>query len=204
MMNNLKLQFFWGFFLILYLPMQMKHKKIIINKSKFNIIVERLSHQLIENHGDFKETVLIGIQPRGTHLCNRIHQNLSSLLSNQNIKVGNLDITFYRDDFRRRQDPLEPQAMDIDFSIEGKHVILIDDVLYTGRSVRAAMDALMAFGRPKSVELTVFIDRRFSRHLPIQPNYVGQKVDTIASEKVIVEWEEISGKDQVILLNSEK
>ena len=184
--------------------MQMKHKKIIINKSKFNIIVERLSHQLIENHGDFKETVLIGIQPRGTHLCNRIHQNLSSLLSNQNIKVGNLDITFYRDDFRRRKDPLEPQAMDIDFSIEGKHVILIDDVLYTGRSVRAAMDALMAFGRPKSVELTVFIDRRFSRHLPIQPNYVGQKVDTIASEKVIVEWEEISGKDQVILLNSEK
>ena len=193
-----------GLFLILYLPMQMKHKKIIINKSKFNIIVERLSHQLIENHGDFKETVLIGIQPRGTHLCNRIYQNLFSLLSNQNIKVGNLDITFYRDDFRRRQDPLEPQAMDIDFSIEGKHVILIDDVLYTGRSVRAAMDALMAFGRPKSVELTVFIDRRFSRHLPIQPNYVGQKVDTISSEKVIVEWEEISGKDQVILLNSEK
>ena len=193
-----------GLFLILYLPMQMKHKKIIINKSKFNIIVERLSHQLIENHGDFKETVLIGIQPRGTHLCNRIHKKLSSLLSNQNIKVGNLDITFYRDDFRRRKDPLEPQAMDIDFSIEGKHVILIDDVLYTGRSVRAAMDALMAFGRPKSVELTVFIDRRFSRHLPIQPNYVGQKVDTIAAEKVIVEWEEISGKDQVILLNSEK
>ena len=183
--------------------MQMKHK-IIINKNKFNIIVERLSHQLIENHGDFKETVLIGIQPRGTHLCNRIHQKLSSLFSNQNIKVGNLDITFYRDDFRRRKDPLEPQAMDIDFSIEGKHVILIDDVLYTGRSVRAAMDALMTFGRPKSVELTVFIDRRFSRHLPIQPNYVGQKVDTIASEKVIVEWEEIRGKDQVILLNSEK
>ena len=183
--------------------MQMKHK-IIINKSKFNIIVERLSHQLIENHGDFKETVLIGIQPRGTHLCNRIYQKLSSLLSNQNIKIGNLDITFYRDDFRRRKDPLEAQTIDINFSIEGKHVILIDDVLYTGRSVRSAMDALMAFGRPKSVELTVFIDRRFSRHLPIQPNYVGQKVDTISSEKVIVEWEEINGNDQVILLNSEK
>ena len=162
--------------------MQMKHK-IIINKNKFNIIVERLSHQLIENHGDFKETVLIGIQPRGTHLCNRIYQKLSSLLSNQNIKIGNLDITFYRDDFRRRQEPLEPQAIDIDFSIEGKHVVLIDDVLYTGRSVRAAMDALMAFGRPKSVELTVFIDRRFRRHLPIKPNYFGQKVDSIASEK---------------------
>ena len=182
----------------------MKQQKMIINKNKFNIIVERLSHQLIENHGDFKETVLIGIQPRGTHLCNRIYQKLSSLLSNQNIKIGNLDITFYRDDFRRREDPLEPQTIDINFSIEGKHVILIDDVLYTGRSVRAAMDALMAFGRPKSVELTVFIDRRFSRHLPIQPNYVGQKVDTITSEKVIVEWKEINGNDQVILLNPEK
>jgi len=183
--------------------MQMKHK-IVINKSKFNIIVERLSHQLIENHGNFKETVLIGIQPRGTHLCDRIYQKLSSLLPNQNIKIGNLDITFYRDDFRRRQEPLEPQTIDIDFSIEGKHVVLIDDVLYTGRSVRAAMDALMAVGRPKSVELMVFIDRRFSRHLPIQSNYVGQKVDTITSEKVIVEWEEINGNDQVILLNPEK
>jgi pyrimidine operon attenuation protein/uracil phosphoribosyltransferase len=180
----------------------MKQKRIIINKTKFNIIVERLSHQLIENHDDFRETVLIGIQPRGTHLCNRIHQKLSSIISNSIIKVGNLDITFFRDDFRRRQEPLEPQAIDIDFSIEGKNVVLIDDVLYTGRSVRAAMDALMAFGRPKSVELTVFIDRRFSRHLPIQPNYVGQKVDTITCGKVIVEWEEINGNDQVILLYS--
>ena len=182
----------------------MKQKKIIINKTKFNIIVERLSHQLIENHDDFRETVLIGIQPRGIHLCNRIHQKLSSIISNSIIKVGNLDITFYRDDFRRRQDPLEPQAIDIDFSIEGKNVVLIDDVLYTGRSVRAAMDALLAFGRPKSVELMTLIDRRFSRHLPIQPNYVGQKIDTITSEKVIVEWMETDGKDQVILLNSEK
>ena len=182
----------------------MKKKKIIINKTKFNIIVERLSHQLIENHDDFRETVLIGIQPRGIHLCNRIHQKLSSIISNSIIKVGNLDITFYRDDFRRRQDPLEPQAIDIDFSIEGKNVVLIDDVLYTGRSVRAAMDALLAFGRPKSVELVGLRDRRNSRHLPIQPNYIGQKIDTITSEKVIVEWEELNGKDQVILLNSEK
>lgn len=182
----------------------MKQNKKIIKNNKFNIIVERLSHQLIENHGDFKDTVLIGIQPRGTNLSNRIHKKLSSLIVDTAIKVGNLDITFYRDDFRRRKDPLEPQAIDIDFSIEGKHVILIDDVLYTGRSVRSAMDALMAFGRPKSVELLVFVDRRFSRHLPIQPNYVGQKVDTIDSEKVIVEWKETSGKDQVILINMEQ
>ena len=182
----------------------MKQNKKIIKNNKFNIIVERLSHQLIENHGDFKDTVLIGIQPRGTNLSNRIHKKLSSLIVDTAIKVGNLDITFYRDDFRRRKDPLEPQAIDIDFSIEGKNVILIDDVLYTGRSVSSAMEALMAFGRPKSVELLVFVDRRFSRHLPIQPNYVGQKVDTIDSEKVIVEWKETSGKDQVILINMEQ
>ena len=182
--------------------MQMKHK-IVINKSKFNIIVERLSHQLIENHGNFKETVLIGIQPRGTHLCDRIYQKLSSLLSNQNIKIGNLDITFYRDDFRRRQEPLEPQAIDIDFSIEGKHVVLIDDVLYTGRSIRSAIDALMALGRPQSVELLTLIDRRYSRQLPIQPNYVGKTVDTIEAEKVIVQWEETEGEDKVIMLKSE-
>ena len=101
----------------------MKQNKKIIKNNKFNIIVERLSHQLIENHGDFKDTVLIGIQPRGTNLSNRIHKKLSSLIVDTAIKVGNLDITFYRDDFRRRKDPLEPQAIDIDFSIEGKHVI---------------------------------------------------------------------------------
>ncbi len=182
----------------------MKNKKTIINSEKFGIIVERLSHQLIENHANFEHSVLIGIQPRGTHLCNRIYKKLSSISSNQDIKVGNLDITFYRDDFRRREEPLEAQSIDIDFSIEGKNVILIDDVLYTGRSIRAAMDALLAFGRPKCVELMVLIDRRYSRHLPIQPNYVGKKVDTIESEKVIVEWEESEGKDQVILLNTEK
>jgi len=181
----------------------MKEEKVIISKEKFNIMVERLSHQLIENHGGFEDTVLIGIQPRGIHLCNRIFRKLSTN-KNKEIKVGSLDITFYRDDFRRRQDPIEAQRIDINFSIEGKNVVLIDDVLYTGRSVRAAMDALLAFGRPKSVELMVFVDRRLSRHLPILPNYVGKKVDTISSEKVVVEWEEVNKKDQVILLNSEQ
>ena len=145
---------------------------------------------------------MIGIQPRGVHLCNRIFKKLSSNKF-KDIKVGSLDITFYRDDFRRRQEPIVAQRIDIDFPIEGKNVILIDDVLYTGRSVRAAMDALLAFGRPKSVELMVLIDRRLSRHFPIQPNYVGEKVDTISSEKVVVEWEEFNDKDQVILLRSE-
>tara|TARA_B100000959_G_scaffold186792_1_gene195363 strand:- start:6641 stop:7183 length:543 start_codon:yes stop_codon:yes gene_type:complete len=180
----------------------MKEEKVIISKDKFSIIVERLSHQLIENHGDFEDTVLIGIQPRGVRLCDRILKKLS-INRFKRIKIGSLDITFYRDDFRRRKEPIEAQIIDIDFSIEGKNIVLIDDVLYTGRSVRAAMDALLAFGRPKSVELMVLIDRRLSRHFPIQPNYVGEKVDTISSEKVVVEWEEFNDKDQVILLRSE-
>jgi len=181
----------------------MKQIKEIVNKEKFNLIIERLSHQLIETHADFSNSVLIGIQPRGTHLCKRIHKKLSKLIK-KDILLGTLDITFYRDDFRRRKVPLEPQEIDINFPIEGRHVILIDDVLYTGRSVRAAMDAILAFGRPESIELAVLINRRFSRHLPIQPDYVGQKVDAISSEKVIVEWEEIKGIDQVVLLNPEK
>ena len=130
----------------------MKEEKVIISKDKFSIIVERLSHQLIENHGDFEDTVLIGIQPRGVRLCDRILKKLS-INRFKRIKIGSLDITFYRDDFRRRKEPIEAQIIDIDFSIEGKNIVLIDDVLYTGRSVRAAMDALLAFGRPKSVEI---------------------------------------------------
>ena len=182
----------------------MNKTKIIIDKIEFNIIIDRLSHQLVENHGDFKNSVLIGIQPRGVHLCSRIYHNLSSFINSNNINIGDLDITFYRDDFRMRKDPIIPQTIDINFSVQGKNVVLIDDVLYTGRSVRSAMDALLAFGRPKRIELMTFIDRRYSRHLPIQPNYIGKRVDTIASEKVLVEWKEINGKDQVKLLDSEK
>ena len=137
-------------------------------------------------------------------MCSRIYHNLSSFINSNNINIGDLDITFYRDDFRMRKDPIIPQTIDINFSVQGKNVVLIDDVLYTGRSVRSAMDALLAFGRPKRIELMTFIDRRYSRHLPIQPNYIGKRVDTIASEKVLVEWKEINGKDQVKLLDSEK
>jgi pyrimidine operon attenuation protein/uracil phosphoribosyltransferase len=93
--------------------------------------------------------------------------------------------------------------MDMNLSLEGKNVVLIDDVLFTGRSIRSAIDALMAFGRPKSVELLTLIDRRFSRDLPIQPNYVGKTIDAIDSEKVIVEWKETTGTDRILMIKSE-
>ena len=175
----------------------------ILNQQDIKITIERLCQQLIEHHNDFNNTVIVGVQPRGTFLSNRIIAQLKQLLKTTNIESGNLDISFYRDDLRRREEPIVPQSMDMNLSLEGKDVVLIDDVLFTGRSIRSAIDALMAFGRPKSVELLILIDRKFSRDLPIQANYVGKTIDAIESEKVIVEWEETTGVDRILMRKSE-
>ncbi|MFQ3333282.1 MAG: pyrimidine operon attenuation protein/uracil phosphoribosyltransferase [Flavobacteriales bacterium] len=181
----------------------MIEQRQILNQHDIELTIERLCQQLIEHHGDFKNTVIIGVQPRGTFLSNRIIAKLQSLIPNSTIESGNIDISFYRDDLMRREEPIVPEVMDMNLSVEGKKVVLIDDVLFTGRSIRSAIDALMAFGRPKSVELLTLIDRRFSRHLPIQPNYVGRTIDAIESERVIVEWKEINGKDRILMVKSE-
>ncbi|CAI8253083.1 MAG: Bifunctional protein pyrR [Cryomorphaceae bacterium] len=175
----------------------------ILNQKDIQITIERLCQQLIEHHGDFNNTVIVGVQPRGTFLSNRIIAKLKQLLNTTNLESGSLDISFYRDDLRRRDEPIVPEVMDMDLSLEGKNVVLIDDVLFTGRSIRSAIDALMAFGRPKSVELLTLIDRRFSRDLPIQPNYVGRTIDAIDSERVIVEWKEVNGKDRILMVKSD-
>ena len=177
-------------------------EKIVFNHTELDLSVNRLCWQLIENHSDFKETVIVGVQPRGTFLSKRIISQLELLVSPNLIQNGNIDISFYRDDLMRRSAPIVPEVMDMDFSVEGKNVVLVDDVLYTGRSIRSAIDALMAFGRPNTVELLVLINRRFSRHLPIQPNYVGRTIDAIDSERVIVEWEELTAKDRVLMIKS--
>ena len=179
----------------------MMNKRELLNKKEIEITIERLCQQLIENHSDFKDTVIVGVQPRGTFLSKRIISQLELLVSPYLIQNGNIDISFYRDDLMRRSEPIVPEVMDMDFSVEGKNVVLVDDVLYTGRSIRSAIDALMAFGRPNTVELLVLINRRFSRHLPIQPNYVGRTIDAIDSERVIVEWEELTAKDRVLMIN---
>lgn len=171
---------------------------MILNEKHFELTVQRLCHQLIENHNDFTDTVLIGLQPRGVHVVARLKKVLEENLE-QEVICGNLDVTFYRDDFRRRERPLIPSVTNIDFDLEQKKVVLIDDVLYTGRTIRSGLDALLAFGRPNKVELLVFVDRRFKRHLPIQADYVGKTVDSLVSERVSVEWSEIDKKDQVIL-----
>ena len=118
------------------------------------------------------------------------------------INLGSLDITFYRDDFRRGEKILEANRTKIDFLIENKKVVFVDDVLYTGRSIRAALTAIQSFGRPEEIELLTLIDRRFSRHLPIQPNYRGRQVDAINNEKVKVMWKENDGEDAVYLISN--
>src|SRR5690606_8041664 len=159
---------------------EMMRNLTLLDGQKFQITLQRLCHQLIENHNDFSNSVIIGIQPRGTYLANRIANELKEIIPNATINHGNLDITFYRDDFRRGDSPLLPNSTQIDFIIEGKKVILVDDVLWTGRTIRAAMDAMLAFGRPEKVELLVLVDRRYSRQLPIEPDYIGIKVDAIS------------------------
>ncbi|RQO70748.1 bifunctional pyr operon transcriptional regulator/uracil phosphoribosyltransferase PyrR [Pedobacter sp. KBW06] len=176
-------------------------KRTLLDGQKFQITIKRLCHQLIENHTDFSNTVLIGIQPRGSYFADRVQTELSQILKKNTIKKGNLDITFFRDDFRRKDGIVSANSNTIDFIIEGKNVILIDDVLWTGRTIRAAMDALLAYGRPERVELMVLIDRRFSRHLPIEPDYIGQQVDSLNSQQVRVSWKETEGEDKVILIS---
>src|SRR5574343_766120 len=175
-------------------------QKILLTSKEVNIILHRLACQLIEKHLDFSNSILIGIQPRGSFLATRIAQILKEEYAIDNIKLGLLDITFFRDDFRRNEKPLEANKTQIDFLVEDKQVIFIDDVLYTGRSIRADLTAIQSFGRPKSIELLTLIDRRFSRDLPIQPDYRGRQVDAINNEKVKVKWLENDGEDAVYLI----
>ncbi len=174
-------------------------RKTLLTSEEIKIILHRLACQLIENHDDFSNTVLIGLQPRGSYLADRLAKLLENDYQIKNIQLGLLDITFYRDDFRRREEPLEATTTKIDFLVEGKKVVFIDDVLYSGRSVRSALTAIQSYGRPANIELLVLIDRRFSRHLPIQPNYRGRQVDSINEEKVVVHWEETHREDTIYL-----
>lgn len=174
--------------------------KTLLNNAQLDLTLQRLAHQLVENHIDFKETVIIGIQPRGIYLSDRIVQLVKKITGKKDIAYGKLDITFYRDDVHTSSDIQVPSYTDIPFSVEGKKVVLVDDVLYTGRTIRSAMDALIDFGRPERVELLVLVDRRFSRELPIHPDYSGYTVDTILTQKVKVNWKEKDGSDEVVLL----
>lgn len=172
----------------------------LISPALFSRIMDRLAHQLLEHH-DFSQTDLIGLQPRGVLVADRLRARLKKLLNRDDLRLGALDPTFHRDDFRRKEHPIMPSSTDMNFLIEDRNVILIDDVLFTGRTIRAGMDALLAHGRPKKVELLVLVDRRFQRELPIEPQYVGRSVDSLDAQHVQVEWGREVGLDRVVLLN---
>lgn len=165
-----------------------KRKKLIFDSDLLDLTISRLCQQLIENHADFSDTVILGLQPRGIYLAEQIHRKLEKD-TRKSIPLGYLDVTFHRDDFRRRETPAKASETRITFVIEGKKVVLVDDVLFTGRTVRAALDAMIAFGRPAKVELLVLIDRKYTRDLPVAADYVGKAVNTLPTERVLVELE---------------
>lgn len=177
-------------------------QKVLLSSKEIDIILHRLACQLLENHLDFSDSVLIGLQPRGAFLARRLRDLLQGPYRVGDIPFGLLDITFYRDDFRRGDKTLEASTTRIDFLVEGKRVVLVDDVLFTGRSIRAALTAIQSFGRPGEIELLTLIDRRFSRHLPIQPDYRGRQVDAIREQRVKVCWKENEGEDKVYLVSN--
>jgi pyrimidine operon attenuation protein/uracil phosphoribosyltransferase len=172
--------------------------KTILTEKELGLTIQRLSHQLLENHLSFQDLVVIGIQPRGIYFSDRIVQQINEQIKPAKITYGKLDNTFYRDDVRQGLHTLN--QTDMPFSVENKIVILIDDVLYTGRTIRASMDALLTFGRPAKVELCILIDRRFNREVPIQADFVGRSIDTIITQRVKVLWKERDGKEEVVLL----
>jgi|TARA_B100000579_G_scaffold394196_1_gene371388 pyrimidine operon attenuation protein/uracil phosphoribosyltransferase len=176
-------------------------KKVLLDSKKIDIILNRLVCQLVENHKDFDNTVLIGLQPRGAFLIDKILEIFNNEYPAIDIKSGILDFTFFRDDFRRSEKTLSASSTKINFSVENKNVVLIDDVLFTGRSIKAAMSSMDSYGRPNSIELLVLIDRRYKREIPIEANYCGAKIDTFKGDRVNVVWGENS-KDNIIYIEN--
>jgi pyrimidine operon attenuation protein/uracil phosphoribosyltransferase len=176
-------------------------QKLLLSAEDLRIILFRLACQLKETHGDFSKTILVGLQPRGVRLAERLLHILQQHYKVADVKLSQLDITFFRDDFRRSDKVLSANVNDMEVGVENKRIVLIDDVLYTGRSIRAALTAIDSYGRPEEVQLLTLIDRRFSRHLPIQPDFCGRQVDAILNERVVVCWQEEDNEDAVYLVN---
>ncbi len=172
--------------------------KVVMDSETVSRTISRISNQILERNKGAADIVVIGIRTRGIHIAERIVERIEKL---EGIRppLGTLDITLYRDDFRRKSEWPKVQKTHIPFSVEDKNVILVDDVIYTGRTTRAAIEAIMDYGRPASIQLVAFVDRGH-RELPIQADYVGSKIVTLQSETVEVHLEETDGKDEVVVV----
>ena len=175
----------------------MKFKTKIMSSEDIDRVLMRLAHQIIEKNDGVENVCLIGIKTRGIPLANRLAKNIEKI-ENSKVEVGQLDITLYRDDLSLiNSDPVVNQS-NVPFSIEGKVVVLVDDVIFTGRTARAALDALVELGRPAKVQLCELIDRGHSE-LPIKANFVGKNIPTALNEVVMVQLEEIDGVSSVVI-----
>jgi pyrimidine operon attenuation protein/uracil phosphoribosyltransferase len=174
--------------------------KEILDKESINRAIKRIAHELLEKNKGAKDLCLIGIRNRGVYLAHRLHESIQDI-EHKKIPVGILDITLYRDDLTLISSQPVVHKTEIDFDITDKHVILVDDVLYTGRTVRAALDALIDLGRPKTIQLAVLIDRGH-RELPIRPDYTGKQISTSKKETIEVRFVESDGKDEVVIVEA--
>lgn len=169
-------------------------KACVLDEIGIDRAITRIAHELVEKNKGSKDLALVGIRNRGVDLARRLASAIRKIEA-ETIPMGALDITFYRDDLNRRPQP-EVLVTEIDFDVTDKVIVLVDDVLYTGRTVRAAMDALVDFGRPASVQLVVLVDRGH-RELPIRPDYIGKNIPTSDSEQIQVRLKEADGEDGV-------
>lgn len=171
-------------------------KKEVVDAVTMKRALNRISYEIIERNKGIQDIVLVGIKKRGIYIAQRLAERLKQL-EDIDVPVGELDITLYRDDVKDMEEP-ELHSSDVPVSIEGKEVILVDDVLYTGRTIRAAMDAVMDLGRPRKISLAVLVDRGH-RELPIRADYVGKNIPTSKTEEIIVEMEERDGADRIMI-----
>ena len=174
-------------------------KKLLLESDDINRKLVRISHEIIEKNTNVDELLLIGILSRGEPIANRIRANIKKITS-KNVKIGSLDITFHRDDFRERLVVPQVKGTSIDEDINDKVLVLVDDVLYTGRTIRAAMDELNTFGRPSKIQLAVLVDRGH-REVPIRADFVGANIPTHEGEHVKVELSEVDDSDIVSLIS---
>ncbi len=178
--------------------------RTLLAHEAFQLTIERLAYQVIERHGAFEHTCVVGIQRRGAIFAAQLHQQIIKILDNPTIPFGKLDVTFHRDDYRMYEQPLVAAPTEINFLVDKKRVVLVDDVLYSGRTVRAALDALQEFGRPEQVELVALVDRRFNRALPVRADYVGITVDALNEAYVKVEWQHIHGQNRILFYDKKE
>ena len=178
----------------------MAKPRLILDNAAIDLIISRFALQIMEDQASDEVVAIVGLQPRGVEFSRRIYARVKEFFPENNLLYGELDITFHRDDVGRGEQILVPKETYLRFSTENIKIILVDDVLYTGRSVRAALDAIVNFGRPKQVELMTLIDRRYNRELPISPDYAGATVDSRSTgEKVKVDWLDNDNKVWLIL-----